>query len=110
MLTLVRAIDLSFTYKKSSQGSLKKINFSAEKGELILITGESGCGKSTLLRTINGLIPHFYEGELSGEVSVLSENPAKQEIFKTALNVGIDPQTKMLMVFLVINSKMKGAL
>ena len=31
-------------------------------------TYNPGSGKSTLLRTMNGLVPHFYGGDLDGEV------------------------------------------
>ena len=34
---------------------LKNIDFSVEKGEIVVICGPSGSGKSTLIRCINGL-------------------------------------------------------
>jgi len=40
------------------------------RGEFTLLTGPSGCGKSTLCRCFNGLIPNFYNGELTGEIVV----------------------------------------
>ncbi len=42
---------------------LNDINFSIEKGAVLVILGSSGCGKSTLLRCINGL-----ESMDSGEI------------------------------------------
>ncbi|MDO4900746.1 ABC transporter ATP-binding protein [Actinomyces sp.] len=39
-------------------------------GECVLLCGPSGCGKSTLLRAINGLVPHFHRGSLTGSVRV----------------------------------------
>ena len=33
-----------------------------------MLTGPSGGGKSTLTRVVNGLVPSFYEGELTGTV------------------------------------------
>jgi putative ATP-binding cassette transporter len=43
---------------------LQQVNFSADPGESILITGPSGTGKSTLLRTIAGLWP-FTDGQVT---------------------------------------------
>ena len=40
------------------------------EGEMCLVVGRTGVGKSTLLGAINGLVPHFTGGELSGRVTV----------------------------------------
>ena len=43
---------------------LKDINFSIEKGEVVVVLGPSGSGKSTMLRCIN-LLEEFQGGEIS---------------------------------------------
>lgn len=68
--------NLSFSYG-DTENQLKHINLSVEKGEVIVLTGPSGSGKSTLTRVINGLIPYFFTGELSGEVWLFGKNMAE---------------------------------
>ncbi|NMA83923.1 MAG: ABC transporter ATP-binding protein [Epulopiscium sp.] len=65
---------INFAYENSTENVLTDINMTIEKGELILLTGISGCGKTSLLRLINGLIPNFYKGRLTGELSINGEN------------------------------------
>ncbi len=67
-----------------SNGSLKDINLTINDGEFVLLTGGSGCGKTSLLRLINGLIPNFYDGKLSGSVSVNGNDPTHAELYDTA--------------------------
>ena len=63
--------DVSFQYEQgSSKGKIENINLTIHDGEVVLICGESGCGKTTLTRLINGLIPHYYEGTLTGQTLV----------------------------------------
>ena len=63
--------NVSFQYGQgTAQGRIENINLNIKNGEVVLICGESGCGKTTITRLINGLIPHYYEGELEGEVIV----------------------------------------
>ena len=63
--------NVSFSYGTQTEGCLKNINLKIKEGEFVLFTGQSGSGKTTVMRMINGLIPHFFEGNLSGQVKVL---------------------------------------
>ncbi|MGZ4461168.1 MAG: energy-coupling factor ABC transporter ATP-binding protein, partial [Nocardioidaceae bacterium] len=49
---------------------LRDVSLTVPEGELALVVGRTGSGKSTLLRSINGLVPHFSGGTLSGRVVV----------------------------------------
>ena len=71
--------NFSFTYHNADSESLTGIDLIIRKGEFILLTGHSGCGKTTLTRCINGLIPDFFEGDLSGECRVCGMDIAEHE-------------------------------
>ena len=61
---------VSFQYSGAERENLQNFNLQIEKGECVVLTGESGCGKTCVTRLINTLIPHFYEGEMSGAVLI----------------------------------------
>lgn len=69
-MPLVEIRRLTYSYPSSRRPVLADINLDVDDGEFILLTGPSGCGKTTLCRCFNGLIPHFYSGELTGKVEV----------------------------------------
>lgn len=86
---MIELKNVSFRYKDSEQdNSLTNVNLSIHDGEVVLICGGSGCGKTTITRLLNGLIPSFYEGQLTGEVLLNGENISKQPIHKVARKVG----------------------
>ncbi|MBQ7433940.1 MAG: ABC transporter ATP-binding protein [Lachnospiraceae bacterium] len=60
--------DFSFQYEEGKEDSLKHVNLTIPDGTFLLLTGRSGCGKTTMIRSLNGLIPHFYPGTMTGEL------------------------------------------
>lgn len=69
-MTVIKSSNLWFKYSGSREWAIREINMEVNEGEFVVLAGRSGCGKSTLLRCFNGLIPHFYEGEMIGKVEV----------------------------------------
>jgi len=61
---------VSVTYADAAAPVLRDVDLHIEEGELALVVGRTGVGKSTLLAAINGLVPHFTGGTLSGRVAV----------------------------------------
>ena len=61
---------VSFAYQGQEHDGLHDINLTIADGECVLFCGRSGCGKTTITRLVNGLIPQFYAGELTGSVLV----------------------------------------
>ncbi|MEM3799250.1 MAG: ABC transporter ATP-binding protein [Thermoprotei archaeon] len=99
MKELVKFTDVWFTYLGNTEPSLKGINLSVDSGEFVLVTGPSGCGKSTLLRCMNGLIPHFHEGEFKGSVHVGGVDTRSSAVSKLAQRVGLvfpDPESQLI--------------
>ncbi len=67
---MIRFEQVAVTYPEASAPTLQDVTFTVPEGELCLVVGTTGAGKSTLLGCINGLVPHFSGGRLSGRVSV----------------------------------------
>ncbi|MBQ8966730.1 ABC transporter ATP-binding protein [Ruminococcus sp.] len=83
-----RLENVSFRYANGEDGALGSVTLEIAKGECVLLCGGSGCGKTTVTRLLNGLIPHYYEGELSGEVTVLGRKIKDTPIEDLAGHVG----------------------
>ncbi|MFC1754726.1 energy-coupling factor ABC transporter ATP-binding protein [Thermoproteota archaeon] len=92
--------NFGFTYFNSKEPALKNINIKIKPGEIVLIAGPSGCGKSTLLKSINGLIPHMYPGNILGNVSIDNIDVAQTSITEIAKKVGFvfqNPENQIFM-------------
>ncbi len=92
---MIEIKNVSFAYRVSDaegkpvlQSAVKDLNLTIHSGEFIVLTGSSGCGKTTVCRLINGLIPHYFEGERQGEVLIEGTDVAKEPIYDTARLVG----------------------
>ena len=87
---MIRIDHVTFSYgeENESASGVQDINLNIEDGQFIVLCGESGCGKTTITRLINGLIPHYYEGKMNGEVLVNGAKVSEQPIYDTAKTVG----------------------
>jgi energy-coupling factor transport system ATP-binding protein len=79
---------VSFSYPGQEGGSIRDLKLSIRDGECVLLCGRSGRGKTTVIRLINGLIPSFFTGKLSGRVTVGSMNTAETPMYRIAEHVG----------------------
>lgn len=80
--------NFTFKYRSQQEPTLKNINFTAKKGEKIVIIGPSGSGKSTLAKAINSQIPNSFEGDISGKATILGKDIENSSIFDISLLVG----------------------
>jgi energy-coupling factor transporter ATPase len=88
-MAVIETNGLAYTYPGGTKPSISDVSISVEKGDFVLITGPSGCGKTTLCRCFNGLIPHFYQGELKGEITVSGKDVTKHQTSEMAKHVGL---------------------
>lgn len=63
-------VSFSYSGEHGTGDGVSGIDLTIKDGEFVVLCGESGCGKTTVTRLINGLAPHFYEGEMSGSVMI----------------------------------------
>jgi energy-coupling factor transporter ATPase len=88
-MAVIETKNLTYTYPGGAKPSISDVSIKIAKGEFVLITGPSGCGKTTLCRCFNGLIPHFYQGELKGEITVAEMDAKKHPTYEMAKHVGL---------------------
>ncbi|MCW3156903.1 ABC transporter ATP-binding protein [Micropruina sonneratiae] len=82
------------TYADAERPTLDDISFELPEGDLCLVIGATGTGKSTLLGAINGLVPHFTGGTLTGRVLVDGRDTAQnrpRDLADVVGYVGQDP-------------------
>src|SRR5437868_4136749 len=67
---MIRFERVTITYPDADRPALRDVELSLPEGEFVLVIGRTGAGKSTLLKAINGLVPHFSGGLLTGRITV----------------------------------------
>src|SRR4030088_2941145 len=74
---IINLNNVTYRCPASERAAVRDFSLRVEEGEFLLVTGASGAGKSTLLRLFNGLVPHFYGGDLSGRIVVAGRDPVQ---------------------------------
>jgi len=90
---------LTFRYRDRPDPTLVDISFDIAPGEMLLLAGSSGSGKTTLIRSINGLIPRSYKGELAGRILVQGQDVQDLPLSSISQMVGTvlqDPERQIL--------------
>lgn len=91
---------VTYTYPGATRPALQDFSLTLPIGEVIVVAGPSGAGKSTLLRCLNGLVPHFSGGTLTGNVRVNGLDPVTATPQVMSQHVGFvfqDPEAQFVM-------------
>lgn len=88
-MAFVNIQNLSYKYPLTKTPALQNINLQIEQGEFVSIIGSNGAGKSTLCYALAGFVPHFFKGEISGEIEVADKVSSQSTLDEWVLNVGL---------------------
>ncbi len=87
-MSAIEMKQVNFSYDGKTK-ILENTDFTAEYGEVTLLSGHSGEGKSTLMYIVSGIIPNVNFGELSGKVRMAGEDIKSKKLGYICRKVGI---------------------
>ena len=88
MSNLIEIKNLYFNYPSQENYQLEEINLTIEDGEFVAIVGNNGTGKSTLCKLLNGVIPHFIDGDVSGSLKINGVETVDSTVSDLAHTIG----------------------
>ncbi|MGG7143385.1 ABC transporter ATP-binding protein [Clostridium nigeriense] len=91
--------NFTFQYRAQAKPTLNNINLKIYEGEKVLIVGPSGSGKSTISNCINGLIPFYNKGNITGSLKINGKETKEMSIFELSNSVGTvlqDPDSQFI--------------
>ncbi len=71
----IKLRDVSFTYPKAKEETIRGINLDVAVGETVAVVGENGAGKSTLMRLISGIYLPSAGDIYYGDVNIKDVKP-----------------------------------
>lgn len=88
-MAFVNVRNLTYAYPLTKQPALQEIELQIDEGEFVAVIGANGAGKSTLCYALAGFVPHFFKGELRGEIEVAGNLSSASTLNEWTLNVGL---------------------
>ncbi|MER2226289.1 MAG: energy-coupling factor transporter ATPase [Carnobacterium sp.] len=85
---MIEIKNLYFNYPSQENYQLEEINLTIEDGEFVAIVGNNGTGKSTLCKLLNGVIPHFIDGDVSGSLKINGVETVDSTVSDLAHTIG----------------------
>lgn len=86
--TILELDAIHFTYPGAEQPVLQDVSLRLQEGDFIAIIGSNGSGKSTLCKCFNGLIPHYYTGDFSGEAIICGQSANGRSVAELSKHIG----------------------
>ncbi|HSF83327.1 MAG TPA: ABC transporter ATP-binding protein [Anaerolineales bacterium] len=80
---------VTYTYPGTNAPVLRDFSVQIPRGQFCAVIGPNGAGKSTLAYIMAGFIPHFYHGNLQGEVSIEGKNTTSMPLWELLRRVGL---------------------
>lgn len=86
---MLQVTNLTYQYPDTSHPVLKGISFGIEQGQVLLVVGGTGAGKSTLCYALTGFVPHFFNGEIEGDVTLAGRSMRQTALGEWVKSVGL---------------------
>ena len=88
-MAFVTLQNVTYKYPLTEKPVLQNLSLQIQEGEFVSVIGPNGAGKSTLCYALAGFVPHFFKGEISGEIEVDGKLSSKSTLDTWVLNVGL---------------------
>ena len=88
MTTAVELKNVSFKYATAKENTIRNASFKIKEGEFCALIGANGSGKTTICNLIRGFAPHFYTGDIEGELEIFGEKITEESLKMLSKEVG----------------------
>ena len=88
-MAFVTLQNVTYQYPLTQSPALQEIDLQINEGEFLAVVGPNGAGKSTLCYALAGFVPHFFKGELTGEIIVDGKKSSEATLDEWVMNVGL---------------------
>lgn len=86
---MLRIEHLAFTYLGAKAPALNGLDATFQRGAKVLVVGANGAGKSTFLAAVAGFVPHFFRGEMHGDILFEGRSLRETPLAEWVMRVGL---------------------